>query len=523
MPTLIQEISAERQAWPYPSLIPHSIKAYPIVQIASDTRTDRAGPATFEMRRELAAWRDNTPSPPDGANLIYVHVPFCPFLCHFCPLYKSELTGRRADDAKRSFVAWLIEEIQRYARFSPASRVKYSAVYFGGGTPTELLPEELGRILQVLRDSFDIAPDAEITLEGVARHFLATDYLDSCLSHGFSRISWGIQSLDPQVRRAMGRGDAIEDYARLVQHARAEGRRVSLNTDLMAGLPGQSLDSLLSDVRNLITWGIESIDVYYYVMMPGTKLHRLVTLGSRSSPQYGEGLVRMREGVNALFKGSGYEQLTGEVFAGSDRDLFTRLSFGAGGNRLNSILALGPSAFGFLNGTLYHNVPDLRLYGDMVGRGLLPFRSVTRLSRRQAERRAILLGLLSLSISRAVIPAWLNRFVERWLQLGLVEENDSELRLTPDGAVWYNMMQHELLTPLDLLYSLQMLGSLDEQRRMQSSSDQVPGHYRELRAVLFGRGRLSRARQLLYEGYLFATRWLPIDDRAIGFTSQRFE
>jgi coproporphyrinogen III oxidase-like Fe-S oxidoreductase len=507
-----------RSRWPYAALLPHSVKVYPVVQVANLVGAQTAQQWPPQMNGRVAEWADRT-GQQAAINQIYLHIPFCPFLCPFCPLYKVSDVRERTADSRAAYVEHLIREIEMYGRVTSLADKTYDAVYFGGGTPTELRPEQLIRILNALRRNFHISPTAEITLEGVARQMLAPGYLESCFAGGFNRISFGVQSLDDTVRRQIGRGDKVEDYPAVMELARQLNPRVPVNVDMMAGLPGQSRAVLERDVRAVIGWGADSIDVLYYVNMPGTLLYKKVTDGRRDAPHYGADMLGMRQMVNQLLAESGYRQVTGEVFTRTDRDLFVHSSFGGGENALNTVLALGPSAFGLINGTIYHNVADLNRYIKDLDNGYFPIQTAEVLGLGAARRRALLLAILKLHIPHALVDSWhIRRLVRRWKSQGLVEQVAGGYKLTTDGALWYNHMQMELLSLSDQLQLLRMFGSSDEQRRMLAKDEgELYPHERELLSVIRS-NRFGGLRLMAYRAYLLLRQLPWFDQRAVGFT-----
>jgi len=414
-------VFSDRMRWPYPALLPHSIKAYPIVQLATPIGPQDPRHWPLPMDRKLQAWNCDTARFGSAGNLIYVHIPFCPFLCHFCPLYKVNSYRDRSADTRERLVRCLIKEIQLMASASAARGKAFNTLYFGGGTPTELTPAQLGRILSALRSNFDITPDAEITLEGVARQMLAPEYLEACLSQGYNRISFGVQSLDLRLRQRIGRGDSIDDYPALIERVRKIRPNLPINLEIMAGLPEQTLQSFRRDLLQVAEWQPDSLDILYYVMMPGTRLYDLVKAERRTAPSYGSEMLRKRMLANSFLSAAGYKQITGEVFVRRDRDLFVQSSFGGGGNALNTVLALGPSAFGFINGSVYHNICDIHVYMKSVDSGLLPLNTADSLTLKSAQRRAMLFAILQLRVPGFLLDdGRYGRVIRKWQRLGLV-------------------------------------------------------------------------------------------------------
>ena len=175
---------------------------------------------------------------------------------------------------------------------------------------------------------------------------LAPEYMQRCIDLGFNRVSFGVQSNDESLRKRIGRGDKPHEYPALIALIRKLSSKININVDLLACLPEQTFESLQTDIEVVKAWAVNSVDVLYYVMLPGTRLRTLIQLGERAAPDYGQGIVNTRNFVNSSLRGSGFSQLTGEVFVRDDEDRFVRSSYGGGGDTLNTVLALGPSAFG---------------------------------------------------------------------------------------------------------------------------------------------------------------------------------
>ncbi|MEO8844074.1 MAG: hypothetical protein ABI591_05410, partial [Kofleriaceae bacterium] len=99
--------------WPYPAVLTQSVKAYPVVQVMPRIGPQQVATWPRPMSSRVAAWRDRIGG--GTTNQIYVHVPFCPFICHFCPLYKVQTPRERTDPSKERFVQSLLAEIDLWA------------------------------------------------------------------------------------------------------------------------------------------------------------------------------------------------------------------------------------------------------------------------------------------------------------------------------------------------------------------------------------------------------------------------
>lgn len=507
---------------PYPALLPFQVFDYPIAHLMK-----RQGPVAADdwpprIDPRVAAWKERTAHLPEGGNLAYVHVPFCPFICHFCFLYKSKKPSDRDPEVRERYTQALLQHIDMLARRYQYDGAPITTVYFGGGTPTELSPSQLGRVLAALKRNFPIAPDAEVTLEAVANERLC-DRLDDYLAQGFNRLSFGVQTLVPSIRRAIGRGETLDDYDRLIGMLNKRPG-VPFNVDLMVGLPGQTVDSFADDVRQVVAWGVGSMDIYTFWMVPGTRMFDGVLRQEKEGPSYGARLVEFRTTAKHLLRELGFHPVATEAYVRSDINNFMKSTFGGGGNALSTSLAFGPSAFGFVNGTLHRDVPDLGEYISLVERGMFPFQCSETLDLETAQRRALLMGIQRLHVPRIVVEqkrAW-QKLAARWRDLGLVEERPDSYDLTDWGAVWFNQMQLEVVPLLQRLGMSNMLGTASEQLRTlsrQGEGRDALMHEFEL-AVRNGDGVGGGLRMAAYKSYLQLKRLPIVRDDAYNFAGR---
>lgn len=201
--------------------------------------------------------------PPKGAlNLtgIYIHIPFCIRKCPYCAFYSVEYN----EELKRQYVSSLIRNIRGYkGRNIPAD-----TVYFGGGTPSLLAPDELEGILSAVKESFLLAPDSEITIEANPS---STDYnkLAAYRKAGANRISFGVQSSNDNELRLLGRLHDFSGARDAVLAAKSAGFE-NISCDLMIGTPAQTVDSLLASASDIAALGANHISCYMLKIEEGT-------------------------------------------------------------------------------------------------------------------------------------------------------------------------------------------------------------------------------------------------------------
>ncbi len=196
---------------------------------------------------------------------IYVHVPFCRSKCTYCDFY-SVCDERLMD----SYLEAVCDHIREAG--DAASLHLVDTIYFGGGTPSILGGDRLSIILSTIRKSFDVAPDAEITVE--ANPDSITDRLLRRLrSEGFNRISLGIQCDNDEILAQLGRPHTYAQAVEAVRKIRKHGFK-NLSVDLMYGLPGQALPDWTKAMLSIIKLAPEHISCYGLKVEEGTPLAR---------------------------------------------------------------------------------------------------------------------------------------------------------------------------------------------------------------------------------------------------------
>jgi len=203
--------------------------------------------------------------PTDTALSLYLHVPFCDRLCHYCG---CNTTVVRLDSARRAYAALLEREIGRVAALI-GRRAAVSHVHWGGGTPTSLPGDCLIAIMTRIRAVFDVRPDAEIAIE-LDPTSLPPDRHKALADMGVTRVSLGVQDLEPAVQEAIGRRQSYEQTEDCAAKARALGVG-SMNLDLIYGLPLQTEESVARTARRALALNADRVAVFGYAHVPWMK------------------------------------------------------------------------------------------------------------------------------------------------------------------------------------------------------------------------------------------------------------
>ena len=282
---------------------------------------------------------------------IYVHIPFCLKKCNYCDFVsfpkESNLSLNPDDYAYR-----VCAEIENTPE-DTKSRYTVDSVYFGGGTPTCISADMIGRILLSLKKNFILSDDAEITIE--ANPETVSEKLPGILKFlGFNRISMGVQSLDDGVLGLLGRvhnSDKAEKAFELLR----KGGFENVNLDLMFGVPGQTLDIWKNTVDRVIAMDPEHISFYSLQIEEDTPFYEEYKKGSLDIPSWKENREMYSYAIGAL-KRAGYIHYEISNSAKPGFECRHNLKYWT----MKPYLGFGTSAHSFMDGKRFFNTDELK-------------------------------------------------------------------------------------------------------------------------------------------------------------------
>ena len=222
---------------------------------------------------------------------LYVHIPFCKAKCRYC-----DFVSFPDCESMGEYCAALLKEMRLCAAALP--RQTYDTVFFGGGTPSILPEGAISLLLQSLRDSFEIAPTAEITIEANPGTLDAAK-LHEYKAAGINRLSMGLQSTNDVLLETIGRIHRCTDFVQNYESAREAGFG-NISADLMYGLPGQTVKDHLDAIEMLYRLEIDHISAYSLIVEEGTPLYMDVTYGTESLPTEEDVYLMHRRGMEFL-------------------------------------------------------------------------------------------------------------------------------------------------------------------------------------------------------------------------------
>jgi oxygen-independent coproporphyrinogen-3 oxidase len=199
---------------------------------------------------------------------LYLHIPFCQHICSYCNFNRGLLDA----ELKRQYIDALEREIRNAGLSLPHCPIAPLAdsIFFGGGTPSLLEPTEVARILRACRETYSLAPDAEITLE-TNPETVTPARLAAFREAGVNRISFGVQSFDNDELTKLGRIHSAEKAVEVIGDAMRIGF-ASVSFDLMLWLPGQTPASWRRTVERAISLGPDHLSLYLLELYPNAPL-----------------------------------------------------------------------------------------------------------------------------------------------------------------------------------------------------------------------------------------------------------
>jgi oxygen-independent coproporphyrinogen III oxidase len=371
---------------------------------------------------------------------LYIHIPFCERKCIYCDFYSIERT-----EQIDAFVNALLAEIRLVAE-SVGNDPAFTSVFFGGGTPSLLKPEQLEEIVSLLRSSFNIRTDAEFTLE-TNPGTITFETLHSYRNTGANRISIGIQSFHEDELTFLGRIHNAEQAGDAVRYSRDAGFD-NINIDLIYSLPGQTEKKLHYSLDRALDLSPEHISAYSLTFEPETPLYRM--LQSRQiQPLPEEEDAALFELTVDVLGSAGYEQYEVSNYARKGKHCLHNLTYWSH----DEYIGLGPSAHSYVNGRRYWNVRSLTRYFEVLKVHRLPVAGEEVLTGAQMAGETIFLGLraegldlrklrsefgLDLSVSRA-------RQIEEFLRDNMIMLDNERLRVTRKGRIYADLIARELM------------------------------------------------------------------------------
>jgi oxygen-independent coproporphyrinogen III oxidase len=378
---------------------------------------------------------------------LYVHLPFCNSICYYCACNKV-LTKDHGRSAK--YLRYLEREIALVGGLIEGAP-KVTQLHWGGGTPTFLAHDEMSTLMTSLRAHFAFADDAEISIEVDPRK-VGAETIRFLAGLGFNRISVGIQDFDPEVQKAVNRVQSEAETLTVIDTARATGF-VSVNADLIYGLPLQTVAGFATTLDRVIAASPDRIALYSYAHVPHLfKPQRRIALNDLPSPADKLAILALAidklTTAGYLYVGMDHFAKPGDELAVAQRERQLHRNFqGYSTQPDRDLIAFGISAIGKVGRAYTQNVKTLDEYYERLDAAVLPVLRGVELDADDELRRDVIQKLMCnfdldfAEIERAHGIAFRSTFAPELEALaplaadGLVEIAADAITVTPRGRL----------------------------------------------------------------------------------------
>ena len=370
---------------------------------------------------------------------LYIHVPFCASRCGYCD-FNTYTPGELGGDLTSDYLSALEKELEMAA--AQVGR-EAETVFIGGGTPSLLGADGLGRILGRVRDTFGLAPGAEVTTESNPES-TSPEYFAGLLDAGFTRLSLGMQSASPSVLAVLERAHTPGRAFDAAREAIAAGFE-NVNLDMIYGTPTEEDADVALTLERALETGVDHISAYSLIVEDGTRMARKVSKGLLPAPDE-DVLARRYEMISSTLEAEGFEWYEVSNWAKPGGECQHNRIYWVDGNWWGA----GPGAHSHLGDERFFNEKNPRTYIKAIEAGELPIKEREQLTEADRHTERIMLGL---RLREGIPASWLAPAAEpvaaRFIERGLLEQVGDRLRVTKAGRLLADGIITDLLVAED--------------------------------------------------------------------------
>lgn len=369
------------------------------------------------------------------ANLaVYIHVPFCHVRCLYCA---CDTTITHSIERVDQYLDALEREMEMVTERIGVGRL-IRHLHVGGGTPNHLTEPQLVRLMEIVERYFTLAEDCYTSIECNPRR-ASIGQLELIYGLGFRRISFGVQDLNRDVQRAIGRVQSLKMVRDVVLTARQVGFE-SINLDLVYGLPFQTPQGFQTTLDQVLDLAPDRVTCFSYAHDPARRPHQHA-INPAHLPTPAEKLALFHRAVRTLTE-AGYRWVGLDLFVLEDDELYEAQAAGRlhrnaiGYNTFpeQQVLAFGPSGLSEIGDALVRNETELPVWQLRVNNGQFPIGQGRRLTEADRRRRQAMLHLMcNLELPASALGDLAYEQLCRKAEHGLVEISEEGIRVTPQG------------------------------------------------------------------------------------------
>ena len=375
----------------------------------------------------------------------YIHIPYCVKRCGYCDFNTYTPSELKITEGlaqiSNSYIDLLLMEIKA-AKVQVGQSANVPSIFFGGGTPSLMQPDDIGRVISTIKSEFILLPDAEITME-CNPDTVTKQSLAAFRAIGVNRVSFGMQSAVKHVLATLDRTHNPENLLQVTTWAKEVGFS-EISVDLIYGTPGESLSDWQTSINAALTLPITHISAYALIVEEGTKLAAQIKRGEVA--QVDDDLTAEKYLVaDKAFTAAGFEWYELSNWAKSGSLSKHNLAYWLGDNWWGA----GPGAHSHLNGKRFWNVKHPNLYKERVLANQSPVADSEVLEELQIESERL---MLSLRLPSGVDKQSLNELqlaeLSSYVESGHLDQanwNQGRATLTLDGRLIADRILRQIL------------------------------------------------------------------------------
>lgn len=375
----------------------------------------------------------------------YIHIPYCVKRCGYCDFNTYTPSELKITEGlaqiSNSYIDLLLMEIKA-AKVQVGQSANVPSIFFGGGTPSLMQPDDIGRVISTIKSEFTLLPDAEITME-CNPDTVTKESLAAFRAIGVNRVSFGMQSAVKHVLATLDRTHNPENLLQVTTWAQEVGFS-EISVDLIYGTPGESLSDWQTSIDAALALPITHISAYALIVEEGTKLAAQIKRGEVA--QVDDDLTAEKYLVaDKAFTAAGFEWYELSNWAKSGSLSKHNLAYWLGDNWWGA----GPGAHSHLNGKRFWNVKHPNLYKERVLANQSPVADSEVLEELQIESERL---MLSLRLPSGVDKQSLNELqlaeLSSYVESGHLDQanwNQGRATLTLDGRLIADRILRQIL------------------------------------------------------------------------------
>ena len=319
----------------------------------------------------------------------YIHIPYCIKRCGYCDFNtytpaELQITSE-LKDISNSYIDLLISEIKS-ARIEVGENAVIPSIFFGGGTPSLMQASDIGRVISTIKDQFNLAQDAEITLE-TNPDTVTKEKLAQFLAVGVNRLSFGMQSAVSHVLATLDRTHNPDNLPQVTRWAKEVGFK-EISVDLIYGTPGESKEDWQRSIDAALSLPITHISAYALIVEEGTKLAAQIKRGEVGNVDDDLAADKYIMADQA-FTSAGFNWYELSNWAKPNSESRHNIFYWLGKNWWGA----GPGAHSHLNGKRFWNVKHPNLYKERIMKGESAVAEFENLESIQIESERLMLSI----------------------------------------------------------------------------------------------------------------------------------